>query len=178
MTVLPERLARLASANPPDPPLAGAYWVIPGRFMAGPHPGGFSPLRAAMDVTRLLGVGITFFLNLTEPGEEAGYVQHLAGRARQVRLAIRDFDVPSRAEMVIILDTIDRALAQEHGVYLHCFAGLGRTGTVVGAYLVRHGLTGEDALAALKALRAATPFARSASPQTEAQVAFVRTWRG
>ena len=32
-------------------------------------------------------------------------------------------------------------------VYVHCWGGIGRTGTVVGCWLVRHGMTGDEALA-------------------------------
>ena len=56
--------------------------------------------------------------------------------------------------MNAVLDMLDTALQAGQAVYLHCWAGIGRTGTVVGCYLVRHGLTGEQALARLVTLRA------------------------
>src|SRR3712207_6971239 len=41
--------------------------------------------------------------------------------------------------------------------YVHCWGGIGRTGTVVGCYLVEHGMDGEQAIAAIAEWRAGTP---------------------
>jgi protein-tyrosine phosphatase len=49
-------------------------------------------------------------------------------------------EVPTEAEMIHILDTIDQALAEDRPVYVYCWGGHGRTGTVVGCYLRRHDL--------------------------------------
>ena len=40
--------------------------------------------------------------------------------------------------MLAVLDAIDIALCEGHGVYIHCWGGVGRTGTVVGCWLKRH----------------------------------------
>ena len=48
--------------------------------------------------------------------------------------------------MASILDAIDAALDGGKTVYVHCWGGVGRTGTVVGCWLVRHGKTGDEAL--------------------------------
>ena len=72
--------------------------------------------------------------------------------------------------MARILDSIDASLAAGEVVYVHCLAGIGRTGTVIGCYLVRHGLSGEEALARVEALR-------GAGPETPEQRELVRSWR-
>ncbi len=76
-----------------------------------------------------------------------------------------------------ILDTLDGALAAGHIVYLHCWGGIGRTGTVVGCHLVRHGMTSEQALAEIARLRRDTPDAGKVSPETPAQTRLVLRWR-
>jgi protein-tyrosine phosphatase len=95
-----------------------------------------------------------------------------------IHLPIRDFGLPTRAEMVIILDTIDNVLKKGRNVYLHCWGGIGRTGTTVGCYLVRHGMTGEQALAQLAQWWQDDPrntwYPRT--PETDEQVKFVREW--
>ena len=49
--------------------------------------------------------------------------------------------------MTRILDDVDAALADGGAVYVHCWGGIGRTGTVVGCWLVRHGLDDGDPIA-------------------------------
>ena len=75
-----------------------------------------------------------------------------------------------------ILDVIDAGL-REGGVYVHCYRGLGRTGTVVGCWLVRHGLDEGDALARVAELRRELSDAHLPSPQTREQRHVVRKWR-
>ena len=175
---LPPSLEAKAKPDAPPAPLPQAYWVVPGRFMAGPYPGELGGgLTAEMAVGELLGAGITVFIDLTEPQEAPDYARYLGGRARHTRVKVRDFNIPERDDMVRILDEIDRAISAGGVVYLHCFAGLGRTGTVVGCYLVRHGLTGEEALRAVRQLREGTAFPQAASPQTGEQAAMVRRWK-
>jgi protein-tyrosine phosphatase len=62
-------------------------------------------------------------------------------------------------------------------VYVHCFGGIGRTGTVVGCYLVRHGADAETALAEIARRRQGTPDGYRRSPETNEQRQFVLTWR-
>ena len=59
---------------------------------------------------------------------------------------------------------------------MHCWGGVGRTGTVVGCWLVRHGLDGGDPIAAIAQLRASIAGERP-SPETPGQAALVRGWR-
>jgi protein-tyrosine phosphatase len=79
--------------------------------------------------------------------------------------------------MTRILDDIDRLLLTSKMVYLHCHAGLGRTGTVVGCYLARHAMaTGQSALDRITHLRRAIP-GSGRSPETKAQADFVVSWQ-
>lgn len=166
------------------PEFANSYWVIPGRFAAGEYPGARRAEEASAKVTQLLQAGIDLFIDLTETHELEPYQRILVddagereSRPAYLRMPICDMNVPTHAEMVAILNAIDGALAAGRRIYLHCWGGIGRTGTVVGCYLVRHGLSGDGALERVAALFATTP--KSAfyqSPQTEAQCAFVREW--
>jgi protein-tyrosine phosphatase len=89
-------------------------------------------------VKSLLGLGVTLFLDLTEEGELEPYA-HLVAPARHLRIPVRDFTVPDEGELLHALDVIDAELAVGGIVYVHCWAGCGRTGVVVGCWLVRHG---------------------------------------
>ena len=77
-----------------------------------------------------------------------------------------------------ILDEIDTAIEHDRPVYLHCWGGRGRTGTVVGCWLVRHGkATGDEALAMIQRLRKNDPTSYMPSPETGKQKSMVTSWR-
>ena len=86
--------------------------------------------------------------------------------------------VPSRGEMTGILNEIDGVITAERPVYVHCWGGKGRTGTVVGCYLARHAFaSGERVLEMIRELRASVPGGGYDSPETERQREMVRSWR-
>lgn len=163
--------------------IPNSYWVIPDKFMAGEHFGAYDAELQKENVNWLLDQGLTFIVNLTERPEYYPYEQILGEEAKKrglevvcVNFPIKDMSTPPPEMVVQILDSVDTALAEGHGVYLHCLAGLGRTGTLVGCYLVRHGRSGEAALAQLDKLREQTKFANYKSPQTTEQCDLVRNW--
>ncbi len=164
----------------PSPvPFPGAYWVRP-RLLAGPHPITWDARQSAARLAALLDAGVTLIVDLTEEDERPTYRLALSGLAtqrgrsvRHVRHAIPDLGVPPRTQMVAILDEIDTALAAGETVYVHCLGGIGRTGTVVGCHLVRHGVAGDAALEAICALRGGL----LDSPETEDQRRMVQGWR-
>jgi protein-tyrosine phosphatase len=169
--------------NQSQPPIPEAYWVRPGRLLAGEYPRSVANEASRLKLRHLLAAGVAFFLDLTEAGEHGlkPYVallrQEAAALGRQVehrRMSIPDMGVPSPAQMKRILGVIDEQLAAGEVVYVHCFGGIGRTGVVVGCYLVRHGMNGDEALARIAQLRAGTP--DGASPETAAQRRMVREW--
>jgi len=175
-------------AVPTPGPIAESYWVEPGRLLAGEYPGPSCDDEAREKLRTLVRAGVDLFIDLTQPDERGlrPYARLLAeeasalGRAvERFRMGIDDLTVPSIARMRAILDAIDDAVRAGRTVYIHCLGGVGRTGTVVGCYLVRRGLTGEQALARVAALFANMPKSRRpgrSSPETEEQARFVREW--
>lgn len=175
----------MGTINPSTRPIPNSYWVRPGQLLAGEYPGDGQEATTRSRLRQLLSAGVTLFLDLTEPGEyglrpyEALLHQEAIAMGHSVeyqRMAIRDRDTPSSQAMAHLLDTIDRALAAGRIVYIHCYAGIGRTGTVVGCYLVRHGMSGEQALAEIARLRQGMPADWVTSPETAAQRQMVRDW--
>jgi protein-tyrosine phosphatase len=158
------------SDEPEHPVIPGAYWAVEGKLLAGPYPGTWDREKTQERLARLLEAGITFFVDLTQPGERESYEPLLPEGAHYQRRSIRDMYVPAVEGMRDILDTIDAALSGGHVVYVHCWGGIGRTGTVVGCYFVRHGLSGDAALQKLERLR-------SGSPETVEQRLMVYNWR-
>jgi predicted protein tyrosine phosphatase len=169
----------------PDPPIPDSYWVLPGRLLAGEYPRNPDDTSSRAKLRRFLLAGVRSFLDLTEEEEYhiLPYVHLLWQEAAALgvavhyqRMSIPDMDVPAPEHMDRILDRLDGELAAGHTVYVHCLGGVGRTGTVIGCYLVRHGLTGQQALREIEQLRRRMPDGWQSSPQTEAQCAMVLTW--
>lgn len=165
-------------------PIPNSYWVRPGQLLAGEYPGSMSRAEAMERVQKLLDGGVTSFLDLTEDGEMPAYdglLRELTEQhVRYRRFAILDHGVPeSPAQMLKILDFIDSELAAGQCVYVHCRAGIGRTGTTIGCHLIRGGLTNEAALDRLQTLWQQCGRSRRwpTIPETDAQVEFVRAWR-
>jgi phosphoserine aminotransferase len=161
--------------------ITAAYWVEPGRLLAGLYPGeALEPLLAA---------GIRSFVSLLEPDEVAhrgrgvrAYEPRLEALARERGVAIRlarfpieDCSVPARDSLVDeALDWIDAELAAERPVYVHCWGGRGRTGLLVACWLIRQGrASAESYLEVLAGLRAGIA---SPSPDTAEQANWVATW--
>ncbi len=166
-------------------PFANCYWVEPGRLLAGEYPGARSEDATRRRVRALIEAGFDCFVDLTAEGELDGYDvwlprEHGRITVRHVRRPIPDHGIPpDTATMTAILDEIDGAIGRGARVYVHCRAGIGRTGTVVGCWLARRGLGGREALERLNQLwldcgRALT---WPTTPETDAQVDFVLRWQ-
>ncbi len=165
------------------PPLPQTYWVEPGSLLAGPHPLRMpgAPHPAALQA--LISGGITAFVDLSDPLEVSGaaycdsFVDFAGGaEIRYYNLPFRDFATPTVPEMRAILDLLGTLQAQGSPAYIHCYAGVGRTGTVVGCLLAESGFAGNAALTRLEKLRSGLPGTRFLSPETERQRLFVLAW--
>jgi protein-tyrosine phosphatase len=89
---------------------------------------------------------------------------------RYVRRPVLDFSVPAEEELVATLDILDAEIDAGGLVYVHCWAGCGRTGVVVGSWLVRHGANPREALARIAQARG------PGCPQTLQQQLLVLGW--
>ena len=150
-------------------PHANCYWLLPGRVLAGEH-----PTRAGL--ATLHDIGLTHFIDLTS--DHDGLRRYAVPCAQRLSFPIVDFGVPTVAGMRATLDAVQAALSGGGSVYLHCKAGIGRTGTVAACLLVEHGYTPDDALALLaRKWQVAGQRAFAAqTPETDAQRRFIAGW--
>jgi len=71
-----------------------------------------------------------------------------------LHLVVEDFGAPSMEELIQAVDFIDQQISSGRPVMVHCAAGKGRTGAVLGAYLVKkQNLTAEQAIEKLRSMR-------------------------
>lgn len=172
--------------KPLELPFENCYWVMEGKLLAGEYP--VNPSYWGEETNRLrlgtlLDAGVDHFIDLTRPNEAESYQGLLQEEAQRrhksvdyQRFAIDDFGVAAHSRMVQILNAIDQAIAAGGVVYLHCHGGIGRTGSVVGCFLVRHGLSGKAALRKIRELRQVIPGCQVESPETDAQRYLIRDW--
>jgi protein tyrosine/serine phosphatase len=173
-------------------PLRGTYWVLPRQFLAGEYPGEAESTLTEKKLRTLIKAGVRTFVDLTdedEVNEDAKVIPKYRSILRQVceeesiqtayaKIPVEDRGVPSPWTLRCILDVIDRSIADENPVFVHCWAGRGRTGTVVGCYLKRHGLANDrDVIQKLAQLRKDVPNGRETSPHTPEQIRMVVTWK-
>lgn len=166
-------------------PITNSYWVVPGRLAAGEYPGAKYEADARAKLAALLAAGIRVFLDLTEQGELLPYDDLLRDEADHAgihvecrRMPIPDVSVPSMSHMARIQEAIAEAVRQGRPVYVHCWGGVGRTGTVAGCWLVESGLSGAEALRRLNELWqvAEKRYRKPRTPETQEQETFVLSW--
>ena len=166
--------------NFPEPPLPNSYWVLYPGLLAGEHPAGDDDVGTRERLAQLLAAGVNSFLDLTRSGECASYVGLLPAVVEYDNRPLVDHGVPETpVQMQDVLAVVRDALRRGRTLYVHCRAGIGRTGTAVGCLLAERGFVGEAALAELNRLWQQSARSRKwlAVPETPEQVEFVLGWR-
>lgn len=165
------------------------YPIEAGKLYGGEYPGDRNPDLAKNRLRHLVTLGIRTFVDLTAPADRmAPYEGVLAeleneagGPLRRISLPIADMGIPKASEtMQTILRHIRESSSMTPAVYVHCWGGIGRTGTVVGCWLRECGYDAESALARVQHLYAsnmAKVIIHPESPQTPAQKNYIRFWQ-
>lgn len=176
-------------------PIPNSYWATP-YLVACEFP--YCPLTPAQTrqhtkqkLDALLLAGVQTFIDLTEPHELFPYSPHLASRCALLgvdpksveyhNFPIRDRSLPDRLELVREILAVLKDNEQRGRVCaVHCRGGIGRTGLVVGCWLVECGLAkdGDDALRMIadqwRQVEKCKRF--PCSPETGPQFEFVQTF--
>lgn len=158
-------------------PLHQSYY-IDGKLFAGEYPGDKYEEQAEAKLKIMHHFGVRHFVDLTEEGELRPYRQLLPSDASYLRFPIWDVNVPKSVEAVHqLIDKMEYLMQQDGYTYLHCWGGVGRTGTIVACYEARQmeEPTLEKALAVMRSRFSKMPKAsHRKSPETQEQIDFVR----
>ncbi|MCG8598836.1 MAG: ADP-ribosylglycohydrolase family protein [Verrucomicrobiales bacterium] len=171
------------------PPFPNSYWLEPGRILCGEYPRDFDDLEDHEGMTAILKAGARVFIDLTEEGELKPYAPIALATALELgldpgelefhRFPIRDASVPkSPEEMREVLRAIRLARHSHRVVYIHCWGGRGRTGTVAGCLLRDlFSADGDEALELLaERWQACAKSEWADSPETNEQRGFIRAF--
>ena len=161
-------------------PLHQSYYLH-GYLFAGEYPGDKDEEVAKQKIKQMVHFGVKHFVDLTEEGELRPYSHLLPKGTTYLRFPIPDCGVPQSVESVNrLLDKIADFEKMDGYTYIHCWGGVGRTGTIVGCLKARElQLCGHeyDALTVLRNFFRDMPkSAYRKTPETAEQEAFIRAF--
>jgi len=116
------------------------YYTVDGGRLAG-LPG---PAYMEWDFARLRKMGYSVVVSLecdrlnTFEIEDAGF--------EHKKICVQDFTPPTLDQIDEFVSFVDAKLAEGKKVLVHCFAGRGRTGTMLAAFLIRRGMSSDAAI--------------------------------
>lgn len=128
---------------------ANFSFVISGKLAGSARPGDWEDLFD--DLSELSEQGIGAVVSLTETPLDPAPVEYF--KFASLHLPVPDFQPPSQQQIATFAAFVDNCLAEGRAVVVHCGAGIGRTGTMLAAYLVHTGMDAEEALATVRRKR-------------------------
>ena len=143
----------------------GFLWLKRGVLAGTPLPGVIHDIEYDMQMLKKVGV-TTLVTLMTKPVDKDALDKF---SVRSIWHAIKDMGAPENEQAVTICKEIDQAIKNKEVVAVHCRAGMGRTGTILAAYLIWEG---SSALKALDTVRNIEP----RWVQSEEQVNFLESF--
>jgi atypical dual specificity phosphatase len=86
---------------------------------------------------------------------------------RYLHIPIPDFSIPTIEDAIKFVSFVDEIKSSKSKVLVHCYAGCGRTGTLLAVYLVSQGMNANNAITHLRNIN-------GCFVETEEQEEFVR----
>jgi atypical dual specificity phosphatase len=115
----------------------------------GEHPGRAGHLLEALVEARSSGVGGV--ISVVERPLDAGLLRR--AKLEAMHLPVRDYEAPTLEQLEEAVAFIAAVRGRGEAVFIHCYAGIGRSATVACAYLVTLGATADQAIAQVRRRR-------------------------
>eukprot|EP01128_Nolandella_sp_AFSM9_P006911 TRINITY_DN3655_c0_g1_i1.p1 TRINITY_DN3655_c0_g1~~TRINITY_DN3655_c0_g1_i1.p1 ORF type:complete len:263 (-),score=34.61 TRINITY_DN3655_c0_g1_i1:79-843(-) len=184
-------------------PTSESNWAIVGSLIAGAYPGDLSEQKAKEKAKLLVEAGISTYLSTLGPGETrfSPYGHHIVAATEEallerrtltaterengarntvpkpsfLKFPINDQSIAQDSEVKECIDGLLKKLEAHELVYIHCWGGHGRTGTLVSLLLgIVYDLDPNVALYLCNEYHSKRTRARSRSPQSVSQYKQVR----
>ncbi|NOZ20493.1 MAG: hypothetical protein GXP25_05320 [Planctomycetes bacterium] len=133
-------------------------WLIEGEIA-----GMARPVDLRKDLEFLQDEGIGGIVSFTESPLQQALIDEFGIEYRHI--PVPDYTAPSTEQIEQFVNFVRQMARKKKAVVSHCFAGKGRTGTMLACYLVAKGRSAKDAIAEVRRLR---PGAIETSSQEDA----------
>jgi protein-tyrosine phosphatase len=105
------------------------------------------------------------------------YAESVEKKITVYHFPIKDLSITTPERMNQILTQIFGDIEAGKKVYVHCWGGVGRTGTVIGCFLLEQKMaTPENVIETIAYLKRTTSIADRRSPETNEQMDFILNW--
>jgi atypical dual specificity phosphatase len=140
-------------------------WILEGKLAGSPYPN-------FKNIQLLENSNIKTIVNLTKHGIPNRVKNQLNSFGiTWKRFPIRDFGIPSQATINNYLQCVCESIQKNEAVLTHCIAGCGRTGTMIGLYLITHGHS------SMQAIELIHDILGKDCPETKDQIQLLKNYR-
>jgi protein-tyrosine phosphatase len=153
------------------------YYKVENSIYAGEYPYAVNPMLGIKKLDVLNDLKVNTIIDLTENGELYQYTASIRANCTHYRFPIKDRNIPDSFDNVYnLMAYIDNAKSENGTIYIHCWGGVGRTGTIVACWLVYNGMSANEALAHLNELWKSCPKSRRRPycPDHGCQIGFIK----
>ena len=134
------------------------YYKVENSIYAGEYPFAVNSMLGIKKLDVLNDLRVSTIIDLTENGELFQYTASIGTNCTHYRFPIKDRNIPDSFDNVYnLMAYIDNAKSENGTIYIHCWGGVGRTGTIVACWLVYNGMSAKEALTHLNELWKSCP---------------------